>query len=75
MGECKLQTTIQHRRTEIENLLMKLETIRNEVKDLRQADEDFVGDSVTEAETKLLLEDIEKMLSGYEEECRALKRY
>ena len=35
MGECKLQTTIQHRRTEIENLLMKLETIRNEVKDLR----------------------------------------
>jgi len=75
MAECELPVTIQVRRNEINALMLKLETIRNELKDLKQADADFEGDSASEAEIKSLIEQIEKMLTGYEEEGKALQSH
>lgn len=45
MAECGIPVTIQVRRNEIKALMSRLNTMKNEFKDLKQADEDYEGEA------------------------------
>jgi len=52
MGECEIPVNIAMRRSELEALSERLDRINDDFGDLRQADEDFDGDSASEQEIK-----------------------
>lgn len=52
MGECEIPVNIALRRSELEALSERLDRINDDFADLRQADEDFDGDSASEQEIK-----------------------
>jgi len=52
MGECEIPVNIALRRSELEALSERLDRINDDFGDLRQADEDFDGDSASEQEIK-----------------------
>jgi len=48
MGACEISVNIAMRRSELEALSERLDRINEDFADLRQADEDFDGDSASE---------------------------
>ena len=55
MGECEIPVNISMRRNELESLSERLDRINDDFGDLRQADEDFDGDSLSEQEIKRMI--------------------
>jgi len=52
MGECEIPVNIALRRSELEAFSERLDRINDDFGDLRQADEDFDGDTGSEQEIK-----------------------
>jgi len=52
MSECEIPVNIALRRSELEALSERLDRINEDFADLRQADEDFEGDSASEQDIK-----------------------
>jgi len=55
--------------------MTRLDTIKNEFKDLKQADADYDGSAKSEGEMKALIAQIEEVLAGFNKEGRELKRF
>lgn len=75
MAECGIPVNIQVRRNEVNALMARLDTIKNEFKDLKQADADYDGSAKSEGEMKALIAQIEEVLAGFNKEGRELKRF
>lgn len=59
MADCDIPVNIQVRRNEVQAYLERLERIKIDFRDLRQADEDFDGESGSEREIKQLIKQID----------------
>ena len=66
MGSCEIPVNISLRRSELEALSERLDRINEDFADLRQADEDFDGDSASEQEIKRTIQRIENTLRNFE---------
>lgn len=66
MGSCEIPVNIALRRSELEALSERLDRINEDFADLRQADEDFDGDSASEKEIKRTIQKIENTLRNFE---------
>jgi len=75
MGECELPVNIGMRRHELEGFSERLDRINDDFRDLRQADDDFVGDSASEQEIKKQIAKIERTLRDFEQEGKDLYKY
>jgi uncharacterized coiled-coil DUF342 family protein len=75
MGECELPVNIGMRRAELEGFSERLDRINDDFRDLRQADDDFVGDSASEQEIKRSISKIERSLRDFEQEGKDLYKY
>ena len=72
MGDCDIPVNIQVRRNEVQAYLERLERIKMDFKDLKQADADFDGESNSEREIKQLIKQIEGNIRQFEQEGRDL---
>ena len=75
MGECEMPVNIALRRSELEALSERLDRINDDFGDLRQADEDFDGDSASEQEIKRQIQKIEYTLKGFEQERKDMFKH
>ena len=75
MGDCDIPVNIQVRRNEVQAYLERLERIKMDFRDLKQADEDFDGDSSSEREIKALIKQIEGHIKQYDIEGKELTKY
>ena len=75
MGECELPVNIGMRRHELEGFSERLDRINDDFRDLRQADDDFVGESGAEQEIKKQIGKIERTLRDFEQEGKDLYKY
>lgn len=55
MGDCDIPVNIQVRRNEVQAYLERLDRIKMDFRDLKQADEDFDGEVGSEREIKQLI--------------------
>jgi archaellum component FlaC len=75
MGSCEIPVNIALRRSELEALSERLDRINEDFADLRQADEDFDGDSASEQEIKRTIQRIENTLRNFEQERKDMFKY
>ena len=74
MADCDIPVNIQVRRNELQAYMEKLDRIKADFRDLKQADEDFDGDS-SEKEIKALIRQIEQQVRQYDQEGRDMQKY
>lgn len=75
MADCDIPVNIQVRRNEVQAYMERLERIKMEFRDLKQADEDFDGEAGSEREIKQLIKQIDGLIRQYEQEGRELIKY
>lgn len=59
MADCEIPVNIQVRRNELQAYMERLDRIKADFRDLKQADEDFDGDAGSEKDIKALIRQIE----------------
>lgn len=75
MGDCDIPVNIQVRRNEVSAFTDRLNRIKQDFKDLKQADDDFEGESSSEKEIKELIAKIEQRLRQFDQEAREFSRF
>lgn len=66
MGECEIPVNISMRKIELDHFSEKFDRIKEKFKDLKKAEEDF--ETGSEKEIKKLIQKIEGLLRGFENE-------
>ena len=59
MADCEIPVNIQVRRNELQAYMERLDRIKADFRDLKQADEDFDGEAGSEKDIKALIRQIE----------------
>lgn len=75
MGECEIPVNIALRGNEMETLTERLERIKDDFKDLKQADDDFEGDSAQEQDIKKAIAKVGVVLRGFDSERAELQKF
>lgn len=75
MADSDIPVNIQVRRNEVQAYLERLERIKVDFRDLKQADEDFDGETGSEREIKSMIKSIDGMIRQYDMEGRELSKY
>lgn len=75
MGECEIPVNIALRGNEMETLTERLERIKDDFKDLKQADDDFEGNSAQEQDIKKAIAKVGVVLRGFDQERADLQKF